>query len=99
MDRARALARRQEFSRRPQIDDSAEADARRLKALRRALASAGDKAEDVGEDRGGRAGFSQQQAHAVEAANGVFRRHAAPAPARARASTPCTPASASRVPS
>ena len=56
--------------------------ARRLKALRRALASAGDKAEDVGQNGGGRAGFSQQQAHAVEAANGMFRGHAACAPSR-----------------
>ena len=58
--------------------------ARRLKALRRAFAAVGDEAEHVGQHRGGRAGFSQQQADAVKAADGVLRGHAARAPARFR---------------
>ena len=82
VNRARALARGQEFARGPQIDDAADPHPRRLKPLRRSLASAADKAEDVGENGGGRAGFSEQQAHTVEASNGMFRGNAASAPSR-----------------
>ena len=82
MNRARPLARRQEFARRPEIDDAAEVHARRLKASNRALALAPDKSENVGENSRGWASFSQQQAHAVEAANGMLHGHAACAPSR-----------------
>ena len=84
VNRSRPLARREEFSGGPQVDDSAKVHARRPKALRRALAAVGDEAEHVGQNSGGWGGFSQEEAHAVKAADGVFRGRPARAPARFR---------------
>lgn len=80
MHRARALTSRQEAAGLVDVDDAA-IHRIRLEPDDRALAAGFLEAEHVGEDRAGLLGLVDQQRHAVKAADRVFRRHVAIAPA------------------
>ena len=64
------------------VDDAADRGVAGLVANELAFASDLAEAEDIGQDRPGRRGLLQQQAHAVKSANREFRRHAAAGPGR-----------------
>ena len=81
MDRARALAGRQEPARGAQIDDPAHAASCGAVAMDPTLALSFGEAEDVAEDRAGRLHILQEQADAMKAADRRLGRNLADRPA------------------
>ncbi len=100
MDRAGALPRRQEAAGNAQIDDAAHRRAvTRLIADHRLLAPVSAKPKTSVRIAPVGAGIVEQQADAVEAADGMLGRNLAARPGRLVGSMPGRPTSASRMPS